>query len=194
MPIPTLQGKLITLRRLRRSDAASIQRHANNRDIARFLPRLPSPYIMAEARKWITLTARLARDDKAYNFGIEDGESGEIVGMIGLRNINRQDRNAEVGYWIGRSFQRRGYAGEALRLILKFAFTELRLVRVYAVVHQNNVASVKLLDRIGFVREGVWRKASRINRRWYDVYAYGILKEEYMRRKKITLKVGFPSS
>lgn len=179
-----MQGKLITLRRLRRSDAASIQRHANNRDIKRFLPRLPFPYTMAEARKWITTTSRLARADKAYDFGIEDRESGEIVGMIGLRNINRQDRNAEVGYWIGKSFQRRGYAGEAMLLILKFAFRELRLVRVYAVVHQRNVASVKLLDRIGFVREGVWRKASFMNRRWYDVYAYGILKEEYIRRKK----------
>ena len=179
-----MQGKLITLRRLRRSDAASIQRHANNRDIARFLPRLPFPYTMAEARKWITITSRLARADKAYDFGIEDEESGEIVGMIGLRNVNRQDRNAEVGYWVGTSFQRRAYAKEALRLVLKFAFRELRLVRVYAMAHQKNVASVKLLDRIGFVREGVWRKASLINRRWYDVYAYGILKEEYIRRKK----------
>lgn len=184
MSIPTLQGKLIALRKLRRSDAASIQRHANNRDIARFLPRLPSPYTMAEARKWITTTSRLARADKAYDFGIEDGESGEIVGMIGLRNVNRQDKNAEVGYWVGKSFQRRGYAKEALHLILRFAFNELRLVRVYAVVHQKNVASVRLLDRIGFVREGVWRKASLINRRWYDVYAYGILKEEYTMRKK----------
>jgi ribosomal-protein-alanine N-acetyltransferase len=184
MPIPTLQGKLIALRKLRRSDAASIQRHANNRNIARYLPRLPYPYTLQEARKWITTTSRLARADKAYDFGIEDRESGKIVGMIGLRNINRQDRNVEVGYWVGKAFQNRGYASEALRLILKFAFSELRLVRVYAVVHQKNVASVRLLDRIGFVREGVWRKASLINRRWYDVYAYGILNEEYIRRKK----------
>ncbi len=183
MPIPTLQGKLIALRKLRRSDADSIQRHANNRDIARFLPRLPFPYTLQEARKWITLTPRLAREDKAYNLGIEDVESGKIVGMIGLRSINRQDRNAEVGYWVGTSFQRRGYAGEALDLILKFAFKELRLARVYAVVHQKNVASVKLLERIGFVREGIWRKASLINRRWYDVYAYGILKEEYRKQR-----------
>ncbi len=183
MPIPTLQGKLITLRKLRRSDADSIQRHANNRDIARFLPRLPFPYTLQEARKWIALTPRLAREDTAYNFGIEDVESNQIVGMIGLRNINRQDRNAEVGYWVGKAFQNRGYAGEALRLVLKFAFRKLRLARVYAVVHQKNVGSVRLLDRIGFVREGVWRKASFINRRWYDVYAYGILKEEYGRKK-----------
>jgi RimJ/RimL family protein N-acetyltransferase len=184
MSIPSLHGKLITLRKLRRSDAAPIQRHANNRDIARFLPRLPSPYTMDEARKWITTTSRLARQGKAYNFGIEDGESGEIVGMIGLRNVNRHDRNAEIGYWVGKSFQRRGYAGEALRLILRFALGELRLVRVYAVVHQQNIGSIRLLEKIGFVREGVWRKASLMSRRWSDVYTYGILKEEYSSREK----------
>ena len=184
MSIPSLQGKLITLRKLKRSDAVSIQRHANNCDIARFLPRLPSPYTMDEARKWITTTSRLARQDKAYNFGIEDGQGGEIVGMIGLRNVNRHDRNAEIGYWVGKSFQRRGYAIEALRLILKFAFSKLRFVRVYAVVHHQNIGSIRLLEKTCFVREGVWRKASLMNRRWHDIYAYGILKEEYSSRKK----------
>lgn len=184
MSIPSLQGELITLRKLRSSDAASIQRHASNRNVARFLPRLPSPYTMDEAWKWITATSRLARQGRAYNFGIEDGQSREIVGMIGLRNINRHDRNAEIGYWVGKSFQRRGYAGEALRLVLKFAFNELRLVRAYAVVHQQNIGSIRLLEKIGFVREGIWRKGSFMNRRWHDVYAYGILKEEYSSRKK----------
>jgi RimJ/RimL family protein N-acetyltransferase len=184
MSIPSLQGRLITLRKLRSSDAASIQRYANNRDIARFLPRLPSPYTMEDARRWVNLTHRLARKRSEYNFGIEDGQSGEIVGMMSLRNVNRHDRNAEIGYWVGKPFQRRGYAGEALRLILKFAFSELRLVRVYAVVHQQNIGSIRLLEKIGFVREGVWRKASLMNGRWSDVYAYGILKEEYSSRKK----------
>lgn len=170
---------MITLRRLRHSDADSIQSQANSRFIARYLPRMPSPYTMEDARQWIVATHRLARQDKAYNFGIEDRQSGRIVGMIGLRNINGQDKNAEVGYWIGRSFQRRGYATEALRLTLGFAFKRLRLVRVYAVVHQQNTPSVKLLEKSGFVREGTWRKASFMNRRWHDVYSYGILKEEF---------------
>jgi RimJ/RimL family protein N-acetyltransferase len=179
MPLPTLSGQLTTLRKLAMSDAQSVQSNANDPEIARYLPRLPHPYTMDEARKWIATTYRLARQDKAYNFGIEDRKSGRIVGMIGLRNINRQDKNAEVGYWVGKSSQGRGYATEALRLTLSFAFRQLRLVRVYAVVHQRNTSSVRLLEKSGFVREGTWRKASFLNRRWHDVYSYGILKEEF---------------
>ncbi|MEE9553374.1 MAG: GNAT family protein, partial [candidate division Zixibacteria bacterium] len=80
-------------------------------------------------------------------------------------------------------FQGRGYASEAIRLILGFAFKELRLVRVYAGVHQRNAPSVKALEKTGFTREGCWRKASFLGRRWSDVYAYGILKEEYHERE-----------
>jgi ribosomal-protein-alanine N-acetyltransferase len=184
VPIPTLRGQLITLRKLVSSDAASIRLNADDPQIARYMPRLPHPYSIYEARKWIVTTHRLARQDKAYNFGIEDQKSGRIVGMIGLRNINRQDKNAEVGYWVGRSYQGRRYATEALRLILGFAFGRLRLVRVYAVVHQQNIASFRLLEKSGFVREGIWRKASFINRRWRDVYSYGILKEEFAAIKR----------
>ena len=70
-------------------------------------------------------------------------------------------------------------AFEALSLILSFAFKELGLRRIYAIVHEKNTGSVKLLEKTGFTHEGTWRKASRMGRRWYDVYAFGILKNEY---------------
>lgn len=183
MPIPILTGKSIRLRKLKRSDAESIQRSANRREIARFLPRMPHPYTMEDARKWVTTTVRHARADKSYAFGIEDKGSGEIVGMIELFNVNRTDKNSEVGYWVAKPFQGRGYAVEAIGLILGFAFKKLHLARVYAIVHQRNLSSVKALEKTGFVREGCWRKASFLGRRWSDVYGYGILKEEFHERK-----------
>ena len=185
MMIPTLKGKLVNLRQLKRSDAAIFQRYANNRDVAYYLEALPSPYTMAEAYKWVKTTHSLARKKIGYGFGIEEIASGEIVGMIGLRNINTKDRNAEVGYWIGKPFWNRGYGGEALPLILRYAFKELRLRRLYAIVHSQNIASSKILEKTGFIREGIWRKASFKNNRWRDVYGYGILKSEFkMKHKK----------
>lgn len=183
MPIPTLTCKSIGLRKLKRSDVYSIQRYANRREIARYLPRMPHPYTIKDARKWITTTHRHARADKNYAFGIEDRGSGEIVGMIELFNVNRTDKNAEVGYWVAGPFQGRGYATEAIGLILGFAFNKQRLMRIHAIVHQRNLSSVKSLEKTGFVRKGCWRKASFLGRRWSDVYAYGILKEEFHERK-----------
>ena len=179
MALPTLKGKLINLRQPRRSDAESITEHANDRRISKYLPVLPHPYTVEDARGYINRSFRLARNGSTYLFGIEHPETGAIIGGVGLSAINRPDRNAEVGYWVGRRFWGQRYGGEALRLMLSYAFGELRLVRIYAVVHSTNTASIRMLERLHFKREGIWRKANRMNNRWHDVYAYGILKDEF---------------
>ena len=172
------EGNTVNLRRIRISDSRSIQKHADNREIAIYL-YLPSPYTIRDARAWIRRTNRLISKKKAYHLGIEDRKSGEIIGMIGLRKVNLEDKNAEVGYWLGKEYRGKGYTKEALNLILKFAFNDLKLARVYAVVHARNIASYRLLEKSGFRREGTWRKASFLGRRWNDVYSYGILKGEF---------------
>lgn len=181
MALPTLKGKLVNLRQPRRSDAESITLHANDHRIAKYLPVLPHPYTVADARGYINRTFRLARNDTAYFFGIEHPQTGDIIGGVGLNSINRPDRNAEVGYWIGRKFWGKGYAGEALGLMLGYSFDELRLVRIHAVVHSSNKASIRILERLHFRREGTWRKANRMNNLWHDVFSYGILKNEFRR-------------
>lgn len=183
MKLSILTGELINLRQPRHVDEASIRRHVNDPEVARFVPPLPYPYSKTDARLWVNTCFRLARRDEGYNFGIESKETGEIIGMIGLKNINRESRNAEVGYWLGQKFWRRGFTSEALGLILNFSFQELKLVRVYVIVYPLNVGSVCLLENAGFLREATWRKANYMNRRWYDVYSYGLLKEEFQDRK-----------
>jgi len=181
MLLPTLEGSLINLRRINRSDAASIQHHANDPLVAQYLPFMPHPYSLRDARLWINTTHRLARTDIGYHFGIEDRASREIVGCIGLKNVNRHDLNAELGYWVSRAFWRNGFATEAVRLMQGFVFGQLKLRRLYAIVLEANTGSVKLLEKTGFVREGTWRKASLHKKRWYNVYSYGLLKEEFSR-------------
>jgi RimJ/RimL family protein N-acetyltransferase len=181
MPLPELQGNLIRLRSLRRSDAASIQWHADNRKISRNVPLLPNPYTLKDAQRWIRTSQRLSRTGQGYNFGIVDNELGSVVGCIGLKNINLHDKNAEVGYWLGERFWGKGYVSEALSLVVGFVFGQLRLRRVYAIVHASNRGSIKVLERAGFKREGTFRKACLMSGRWTDVYAYGLLKEEFRR-------------
>jgi len=179
MPLPTLKGELINIRQLRRSDAESITKHANDARVAKYLPMLPHPYSLKDAHEYINSSFRKARKKTCYYFGIELPESGEIIGGISLRNINLPDSNAETGYMLGRKFWGRGYASEALQLVLRFAFVELDLHRVYAVVQETNKASIKMLERAGFTHESVMREANRMNNRWHDVYSYGILKDEF---------------
>lgn len=179
MRLPSISGELIRVRRLKRQDIHSLQNNANDENISKFIPFIPHPYTLNNARKWINLTHRMARSNNAYHFGITLIETNEIIGMIGLKNINLLDLNAEIEYWVGSKYWKRGIASEALNLILKFAFNDLNLVRVYAFVPEKNIASIRLLDKFRFTKEGIFRKVYRADNEWNNVFGYGILNDEF---------------
>jgi ribosomal-protein-alanine N-acetyltransferase len=169
----------IILRRFRRSDWQALMNQANNPGIGKYLPLMESINNETEAIKWINTGHRLFREKKACYLAIEDVNSRKMIGSMNLKNINMTDRNAEVEYWLDNRFWRRGIASESLAPILKYAFSDMDLVRVYAIVHAKNTASIKLLEKFGFTREGTYRKATFMNDEWSDVYSYGLLKEEF---------------
>jgi RimJ/RimL family protein N-acetyltransferase len=143
------------------------------------MPNLPYPFTLDHARKLLNSSNRNFRKGTAFRFGIVPADTAEVVGVINLFNINRDDHNAEVGYWLGKRHWGRGLATEALGLVLRFAFREMKLHRVYAVTHSTNSPSISLLERYGFTREARWREGSFLGRRWADVYAYGLLTREW---------------
>ncbi len=179
MSLPTLRGSLVNLRSLRKSDAPSFQRHANDRRVARNLELLPHPYTMDDALEWVKRTHSLARKGHAYPFGIEEKQSGEIVGMIDLFGVDNFNKSAELGYWLGRRKWRRGYTTEAVHLIARYGFRQLALRRIYAYTLDRNHASYALLRKAGFTHEGTKRKARRKGNRWYDVHLVSMLREEF---------------
>jgi RimJ/RimL family protein N-acetyltransferase len=179
MKLLRTDGSRIALRSFRRGDIPYIHKYLDDRRVSRYLPSIPHPYTEADARAWVNTAQRLARLDTGYHFAIEHGQDSHLIGSIGLKTVNLTHRNAEVGYWLARPYWRTGCSIEALRMILRFVFTELKLHRVYAVVLSSNVASVALLEKVGSVRESVMRESLRISRRWQDVYAYGILDREF---------------
>jgi ribosomal-protein-alanine N-acetyltransferase len=111
-----------------------------------------------------------------YRFLICRCEDCAIVGNIGLFNIvRRRVQTAFVGYCVGAPHVREGYATEGLRLILRFAFAKLKLHRVEASIQPHNVASIALVKRAGFTREGYSRKLVKIAGRWRDHERWAIL-------------------
>lgn len=177
--VPTIRGKLINLRELRPADAASVSRHANDREVSRWMPKVPFPYRIEDAHGIIRVVRERAKAREGYYFGIEYPETGEIVGVIGLKEVHWDDRWTEIGYWLGRRYWRRGFTEEAVRLALGFAYKEVRLHRVSAAVLEPNHASAALLEKIGFRYEGTWQQVWRVGRDWYDAHWYGLLRREF---------------
>lgn len=150
-------------------DIASLARYANDREIwLNLRDRFPHPYSEADARAYI---GHLNAAESNTSFGIDVG--GEIVGMVSLMPGNDIERiNSEIGYWLGRPFWGRGIVTEAVRAVTRHAFREMKMERVFAVPFTRNPASCRVLEKVGYVREGTMRRSAIKDGLILDQYLY----------------------
>jgi [ribosomal protein S5]-alanine N-acetyltransferase len=119
------------------------------------------------------------RSDVAYAFLIFRSDDDALVGGLTLANIRRGVAQAgSIGYWVGAPFARQGYMTAAVRALIPFSFQNLRLHRLEAACIPGNAASVSLLEKTGFQREGYARKYLCINGTWQDHLLYARLQED----------------
>ena len=97
---------------------------------------------------------------ESLSWGITRHDDDTVMGMVGLWNLNRHHRRAMLGYDLARVYWGNGYATEGITAVLTFAFTQMNLNRVEAYTIADNHRSVRLLERLGFIREGTRRSAS----------------------------------
>ena len=113
-------------------------------------------------------------------------ETGEVIGTASLGGINRRMKTAELGYQLGAEFHARGLGTEMVRLFLDEVFRSADLRRVTALVHVENVASCRLLERLGFSKEGVLREHYLVEGVPADEVHYGLLRREWASRERRT--------
>lgn len=111
-------------------------------------------------------------------------DTDAFIGMIGLNLAEAQKSRAEVWYKLHKDHWRKGYATEAVRRMLQFAFDELGLHRVEAGCAIENIGSIKVLEKAGMQREGRCRKILPIRGEWVDNYMYAILEEDFLATNK----------
>lgn len=122
---------------------------------------------------------RELRDDLGYAFFIFRRGDDELVGGITLSNVRRGVAQvASLGYWMGAPYLRRGYMSDAVATAGAFAFQDLMLHRVEAACLPSNVASQRVLERNGFIKEGLARKYLKIDGVWQDHLLYALLSDD----------------
>jgi [ribosomal protein S5]-alanine N-acetyltransferase len=120
------------------------------------------------------------KTDEGYSFHVFQKERNCLVGGIGLTQVKRGVAQiGTLGYWVGEPFQGRGYITEAVKLISRFAFTQLNLHRVEAACLPENIASRRVLEKAGFVREGYARLYLKIAGDWRDHLTFALLQEDF---------------
>ena len=153
-------------------DVASIVRYADNRKIwVNLRDRFPHPYTAADARNWIQ-RALSTRPETSFAIDL----SGEAVGGIGFDLRTDVERySAEVGYWLGEQFWGQGICTSALKAVTPYAIEAYYLNRIFAIPFCQNRASMRVLEKAGYTREGLMRRSAFKDGRFVDQVLYAFV-------------------
>ncbi|HEU4663293.1 MAG TPA: GNAT family protein [Dokdonella sp.] len=155
LPLPRLDCGVALLRPWCADDLDSLVANASHADVSRGLrDRFPYPYTGDDGRAW--LARAVDESDRAWAIEVD----GAAVGGVSLHpgtDVHRH--SAELGYWIGRRYWGRGLMTAIIAAFAPRAMAQFRLHRLYATVYANNPASMRVLEKAGFEREGVHKSA-----------------------------------
>jgi ribosomal-protein-alanine N-acetyltransferase len=181
-PFPTVEGEGVMLRTPGPSDYPewAALRDTSRTFLTPWEPTWPADDLTRAAfRRRLRRYAEDQRTDQSYAFFIFRSTDQALLGGLTLANVRRGVAQAgSLGYWIGEPYARHGYMGAAVRALLPFAFGALRLHRVEAACIPSNTASIRLLEKSGFTREGYAREYLCINGSWQDHLLYARLKDD----------------
>ena len=158
-PLPILQGERCLLRALVPEDAPALVAHADNPAVARNLfDGFPQPYTLEAATAWATHAANSGAFGRVWAIVVDGG----LVGCIGLAQETGWLRcNAEIGYWIGEAYWRRGIGSDAVRQVTDWAFAAVpEVTRIHAPIFSWNEGSQAVVRKCGYVREALLRQSA----------------------------------
>jgi len=178
--LPYIHTERLHLRPFEPADAPSVQRLAGAREIADTTLNIPHPYREGMAEQWIATHRPLFEQREAAIVAIVLAMSAELVGAVGLTMHAEHDR-AELGYWIGVPHWGRGYATEAARALVGWAFRTFDLNRIYATHLLRNPQSGRVMEKIGMATEGILRQYVKKWGVYEDIVVRSILREEFVR-------------
>jgi len=175
--LPTLDAGRVQLRWLTNSDIPALLSVFGDPEVTRYwgFARLPD---LAAAAALLAEIHKEFRSGNLFQWGVEIPD-GQLAGTCTLADIDLANRRAELGFALGRAFWGRGYVAAALPALLKFAFGGLRLHRVFADTDPRNIRSIRVLERLGFLREGVLRGHYLVQGEPQDAVVYGLLQSEW---------------
>src|SRR5262245_58081412 len=150
------KNEKIALRSLKESDKTELAKLANNKKIWDNLRDfMPFPYTVNDALSFIGL---VKNENPQMTFAIMyEGQFCGVIGLVALPDVYR--KTAEIGYWLGEPFWNKGIATKAVNLVTDYGFNKLGLVRIHTGVFEYNTASMKVLEKCGYKRDGIFQSA-----------------------------------
>src|SRR5262245_30817232 len=182
MPLSRLfYGDRIRLTSPIAGDARTLSEWYQDSQFSRHLDAIPAyPKGESEVNRWLDdVSGASAGAKNDYLFVIRPLDSSLTMGFVHLGDILWSHGVGWLAIGLGSEFQGQGYGYEAMNLTLQFAFNEINLHRVQLTVFSYNIAAIRLYEKLGFQREGVFREFMQRDGQRYDMYLYGLLSSEW---------------
>ena len=165
-----------TLRPWQLTDKASLAKHANNIHVWNNLrDYFPHPYTEEDGEKFIQMV--LNKPAPTIDFAIDI--NGEAVGGIGIvLNKDVERISAEMGYWLGEDYWNKGIMSQAIKQMSTYVFANFSIIKIYATPFSFNIGSMRVLEKAGFIKEGILKQTAIKNGKVIDCHYYGLVKAE----------------
>lgn len=183
-PDPIYSERLY-LRLLVEADLQALLEVNGDEEVTKFLP-YPTWKSMSDAQEWFKRRSEHQTSGVALHFAIASKETGTIIGTCSLFHFDEENFHAKIGYVLGRAFWGQGFMREASVALIDFAFKKMSLRRLQAEAAPQNIASTRLLQRLGFTKEGVLRERWITRGETFDAEIYGLLRHEWLKSSQQT--------
>ncbi|MCD5325497.1 MULTISPECIES: GNAT family N-acetyltransferase [Pontibacillus] len=151
--------------------------NSNRRHLRKWLPWVDVTEKPEDTKRFIESTMQKFADNKGFETGIY--YKGELAGVIGVHELDHQNKKTSIGYWLGENFQGKGIVTKAATTYLHYLFETRGFNRVEIRCAKRNKKSQAIPERLGFTKEGTIRQCEWVNDRYVDHVVYSLLKEEY---------------
>lgn len=176
-PFPEIITERLHLRAATPADAEDMLRYLSDPEVMKHTGMEPFQNT-EDVLDEINWYHSLVEEDSGIRWGITLKESGKMIGSCGFHNREPKHFRAEIGYELSPEHWGKGIASEALQAVLRYGFSHLRLERIEALIEPENRASLRLVEKNGFLREGLLRHYEYGRGRFDDLYMYSILRED----------------
>jgi ribosomal-protein-alanine N-acetyltransferase len=180
-PFPILESKRLQFRKLTPKDATEILLLRGNPETMKYIPR-PLIIDIDGALAHIKMINDKIDENTDINWAVTEKGNNKCIGIMGFYRTQPEHHRTELGYMITPEHWGKGYVTEAVTVLLDFAFNSLQFHSIEAVIDSRHIASERVLQKVGFVKEAHFKENFYYNNEFTDTVIYGLLKRNFRKQ------------
>ncbi|WP_345807043.1 GNAT family protein [Bacillus pumilus] len=177
---PTIHTERLILKQATTEDAKDMHIYLSNETVCRYMG-IDAHETIKDTKGEIQWYDKIFKEQTGIRWGISLKDNPAIIGSCGFLNLEKQHCRTEIGYELHQDHWRKGIMSEAIAAVLRYGFQEMNLNRIEAIIDPENTSSIKLVEMLYFIKEGLLREYELGQKGFVNVCMYSILKMEFNR-------------